>query len=108
MILANTAANRSLVRAMAKAIDGEVGYRAFVDWHWNCGEDIRLEIGTVDILHCPYVVSSWMTSEGNVEIKLRMLKLDCWTREVTDWRDWLSRLDGLVEKLNSLHEKGVA
>ena len=108
MILANTAANRALVRAMAKEIEATAGYVAIVTWNWNCGTEIRIEIGTSDILRCPYIISSWI-SEGKVGVKIRMLETTCTTDELIWWKDWISHLTELIDRLNyRLIEKGVA
>lgn len=108
MILANTAANRALVRAMAKEIEATAGYVPIVTWNWNGGTEIRIEIGTSDILHCPYIISSWI-SEGKVGVKIRMLETTCTTDELIWWKDWISHLTELIDRLNyRLIEKGVA
>ena len=96
MIIRNTPANRRLVNQMRDIVEAETGFRAHIDKTWNCGEDIRFEIGCVGT-DTPLIVSTCVHEDGNFEILTRLLKqkfdagetwlLACRLNSITDMRN---------------------
>ena len=76
MIIRNTPANRKLVNQMRDIVDSETGFAAHIDKGWNCGQDIRFEIGTKGDV--PLIVSTCVHEDGRFEIltRLQPAKLD--------------------------------
>ena len=74
MVFKNTPANLKLARKMEQAVKRYPGYTAIIDRTWNCGQDIRFEIGTCCALQVPFTVQTFCNDTGYFEIKLRMRK----------------------------------
>ena len=99
MVFKNTAANRKLARKMEEAVKQYPGYKAIVDRNWNCGQDIRFEIGTSYALHAPFTVQTFCNDTGYFEIKLRMLQTELDSIEMLELKHWLEELAPLTQLL---------
>lgn len=71
MILRNNAANRRLVNQLRDVVDAETGFRSSIDRTWNCGKDIRFEIGVVG-MDAPFITVTDVDADGRFHISLRM------------------------------------
>ena len=101
MIIKNTPENRKLARKAREAIDVETGFRAIVDRDWNCGEDIRIEIGTVN---CPFIVIATLDAHG-IDIHLRMTKTELDIVDIAEMRYRLESIDKIAARLQELVEE---
>ena len=99
MVFKNTAANRKLARKMEEAVKQYPGYKAIVDRNWNCGQDIRFEIGTSYALHAPFTVQTFCNDTGCFEIKLRMRKDEFDSTGMLELKHWLEVLEPLTALL---------
>ena len=103
MIIKNTAENKRLVRKLRGIVNAEPGFRATVDCTWNCGADIRFEIGSVG-WDAPLIVSTCVHPEGRFEIRVRLLVRGSMDAEQT--RNLASLLQG-VESMRSQIEEAT-
>ena len=71
MIIRNNAANRRLVNQMRDIVEAETGFRSHIDKTWNCGKDIRFEIGVVG-MDAPFITITDLDADGSFQISLRM------------------------------------
>ena len=71
MIIRNNAANRRLVNQLRDIVDAETGFRSHIDRTWNCGKDIRFEIGVVG-MDAPFITVTDLDADGSFQISLRM------------------------------------
>lgn len=99
MVFKNTPANLKLAKKMEQAVKRYPGYTTIVDRTWNCGQDIRFEIGTCCALHIPFTVQTFCTDAGHFEIKLRMQQTELDSTEVLELKHWLEELNPLVALL---------
>ena len=99
MVFKNTPDNLKLAKKMALAVKRYPGYTAIVDRTWNCGKDIRFEIGTCCALHIPFAVQTFCTDTGYFEIKLRMHKDEFDSIEMLELKHWLEVLESLTSQL---------
>lgn len=99
MVFKSTPANLNLAKKMEQAVKRFPGFTAIVDRAWNCGKDIRFEIGTCCALQVPFTVSTFCTDAGCFEIKLRMRKDEFDSIEALELKHWLEVLSPLTELL---------
>ncbi len=99
MVYKNTPANLKLAKKMELAVKRYPGYTPIVDRTWNCGQDIRFEIGTCCALQIPFTVSTYCTDTGYFEIKLRMRKDQFDSIEMLELKHWLEVLEPLTALL---------
>lgn len=77
MVIANTPANRTLIRKLRNAVDAYESLIAHADSRWNLGKDIRFEIGChvrPDFNPNALVVTEW--ENGSVSVRTRLLPRD--------------------------------
>ena len=101
MIIKNTPANRTLARKACEAINADTGFRAIIDLDWNCGEDIRIEIGTVN---CPFIVIVSLDENG-FDLHLQMTKTDLDIIEIEEMKYRMESLDKIASRLYQLVEE---
>ena len=95
MVFRNNPANKRLARKLAMAVRKYPGFTPIVDLKWNCGEDIRFEIGTSYALHCPFTVSTFCTDTGRFEIKARMHQTELNSTELAEMKHWMDDLQAI-------------
>lgn len=100
MIIRNTCANSTFRRKVREAVNAEPGFRLTSDPSWNCGEDIRIEIGTVN---APFIVITKLTAEG-FDLHLRMTKTDLDITEIEEMKFWMASVDKIASRLYQLVE----
>lgn len=102
MVFRNTPANKWLARKLAMAVRKQPGFTPIVDLKWNCGEDIRFEIGTSYALHCPFTVQTFCTDAGYFGIKVRMRKTELDATEVIELKNWMTDLESITAEFTEL------
>lgn len=100
MIIKNNPENRMLARKAREAINEEAGFRALIDKDWNCGEDIRIEIGTVNK---PFIVITNLSAEG-FDLYIRMTKTDLDIIEIEEMKYLMASVDKIASRLYQLVE----
>ena len=105
MVFKNTPANIKLAGKMEQAVRRYPGYTAIVDRSWNCGQDIRFEIGTCCALQVPFTVQTFCNDTGYFEIKLRMLQTELDSIEMLELKHWLEELAPLTQLLRDYIEE---
>lgn len=101
MIIKNTPANSTLTRKAREAINEETGFRAIIDREWNCGADIRIEVGTVN---APFIVITSLTDNG-FDLHIRMTKTDLDIIEIEEMKNLLDSLDKIEGRFQRLVEE---
>jgi len=101
MIIRNTPGNRTLARKAREAITAETGFKAVIDTEWNCGADIRIEIGTVNM---PFIV---MTSieDGVFHLNVRMQPATLDEVDILEMKYRLDSVDKIASRLQKLVEE---
>ena len=102
MVFRNTQSNQLLVQRLTEAVNQHPGYRANVDLNWNCGKDIRFEIGTSHEMCCPFTVGTSCTDAGHFGIKVRMLQTELNGQGIQDLKAWLEDLEPIADALTEL------
>ena len=98
MIIKNTPANRTLVRKAREAINAETGFRAIVDREWNCGADIRIEVGTVN---APFIVVTTLSADG-FDLHIRMTQTEQDIIKIEEMKFRMESLDKIASRLYQL------
>ena len=99
MVFRNTPANRQLAKRMEAIVNRCPGFTPFIDRGWNCGEDIRFEIGTSAALNCPFTVQTFCTDAGYFGIKARMRQIELDATEVIELKNWMADLETITSAL---------
>lgn len=102
MIIKSTPANSTFARKAREAINLEPGFRAIIDRGWNCGADIRIEVGTVN---APFIVITKLTPEIRVELHIRMTKTELDIIEVEEMKFRMESVDKIAARLQRLVEE---
>ena len=102
MIIKNTLENSSFIRMAREAINVETGFRAMVDREWNCGRDIRIEVGTVN---APFIVITNLTAEDGFDLHARMTKTELDIIEIEEMKYRMESLDRIASRLYHLVEE---
>ena len=100
MIMKNTPSNLALVRKLCKAVNSEVGFRAIVDRDWNCGEEIRFEIGVLQGTH--FLVITNFTLDSGFQMTIRMREKELAMADVLELKDRLESVDKINSRLEGL------
>ena len=95
MIFRNTPANLRLARRMEQTVNAHTGFHAVVSRNWNCGEDVRFEIGTSHALNIPFIVSTFFSEDGSFEFKVRMIKTALDSAEIIALKTRLADLESI-------------
>ena len=101
MIIKNTPENSTFTRKAREAINQEAGFRALNDREWNCGANIRIEVGTVN---APFIVVTELTAEG-FDLHARMTQTELDIIEIEEMKYRMESLDRITSRLYHLVEK---
>ena len=101
MIIRNNAANRRLVNQMRDIVEVETGFRAHIDKTWNCGKDIRFEIGVVG-MDAPFITVTDLDADGSFQISLRMQLTDVSMDRIWELACRLESVDTLRNRLGTM------
>ena len=101
MIIKNTPANRTFTRKAREAINAETCFRAIVARDWNCGADIRIEIGTVN---ASFIVITELTTDGS-DLRRHMTKTELDIIEIEEMKYRMESLDKIASRLYQLVEE---
>jgi len=99
MIIKNTPENSTFTRKAREAINQETGLRAMMDREWNCGRDIRIEVGTVN---APFIVITNLTAEDSFDLHARMTKTELDIIEIEEMKYRMESLDRITSRLYHL------
>lgn len=100
MIIKNTPANSTFARKAREAINLYPGFRALIDRGWNCGADIRIEVGTVN---APFIVITDLTADG-FDLHIRMTQTELDIVEIEEMKFRVASLDKIASRLYQLVE----
>lgn len=101
MIIKNTRANSAFTRKVREAVNAEPGFRLTTDPSWNCGEDIRIEVGTVN---SPFIIITKLTADG-FDLHIRMTKTDLDIIEIEEMKFLMASVDKIASRLYQLVEE---
>ena len=101
MIIRNTRANSTFTRKVREAVNAEPGFRLTTDPSWNCGEDIRIEIGTVN---APFIVITKLTTE-DFDLHIRMTKTELDIIEIEEMKFLMASVEKIASRLYQLVEE---
>lgn len=102
MIIKNTPENSTFTRKAREVINQETGFRAILDREWNCGRDIRIEVGTVN---APFIVTTNLTAEDSFALHVRMTKIELDITEIEEMKYRMESLDRITSHLYHLVEE---
>ena len=100
MVIKNTLENKRIAKKMAEHVH-DYGFHANVDYTWNCGADIRFEIGTSELMDDPFIVSTWCLEGGSFGYKVRFIKTAFEGSEIESLYYRMQELSELLERLSA-------